>query len=257
MRQPAERNGPGGTSGDGRLAQRPCRWTARPAGRDDSTDAGLGDAGRRHDDRQCRLPQLSATSAAAHARRLGGDELSVRHRGCGAADRLAAPPLRDAAAVRRSIAAFVAASLFARWRPRRRDHPVSDTARDRRRRHPPAGQAILLDLYPERAAWPHAGDFGGHGDARPDIGPALGGIITDLASWRLGVRDQPAARRGCDLGHAARPGGSRSATVQAIDLLGVLLLSIGVGALQLWLSCGVGQSWLEFAGADRRERRSS
>src|SRR5204863_8397606 len=45
------------------------------------------------------LPQLQRDlGRRLYARRLGHDELSVRHRGRGAADRLAAPPLWDATA---------------------------------------------------------------------------------------------------------------------------------------------------------------
>jgi len=79
----------------------------------------------------------------------------------------------------------------------------------------------------------------------PILGPALGGIITDLASWRwVFAINLP-------LGAAAiwgmrRALANREPIVQApFDLAGVLLLSVGVAALQLGLSRGVGESWLD------------
>jgi MFS transporter, DHA2 family, multidrug resistance protein len=108
----------------------------------------------------------------------------------------------------------------------------------------PLAQAILLDLYPKRQHGRMLGIWGAVIMVGPIFGPALGGIITDLASWRwvfavnlpLGVlaiwgmrRVLPKTERGADM---------------AIDVLGIALLAIAVGALQLWLARGVGQDWL-------------
>jgi MFS transporter, DHA2 family, multidrug resistance protein len=109
----------------------------------------------------------------------------------------------------------------------------------------PLAQAILLDLYPREQHGRMLAYWGATVMLGPIIGPALGGIITDLASWRwVFAINLP-------LGAVAIWGMRRAlanpeATAHVpFDFLGVLLLSIGVGALQLSLSRGVGQSWLE------------
>jgi DHA2 family multidrug resistance protein len=109
----------------------------------------------------------------------------------------------------------------------------------------PLAQAILLDLYPRERHGRMLAYWGATVMLGPIVGPALGGIITDLASWRwvfainlpLGAVAIWGMRRAL-----ANP----TPTVrEPFDLLGVLLLSIGIGALQLCLSRGVGRSWLE------------
>jgi DHA2 family multidrug resistance protein len=108
----------------------------------------------------------------------------------------------------------------------------------------PLAQAILLDLYPRQQHGRMLGIWGATIMVGPILGPALGGIITDLASWRwvfainlpLGIlaiwgirRVLPKTEPGADL---------------SIDILGIALLATAVGALQLCLARGVGQSWL-------------
>src|SRR5262249_22194370 len=99
----------------------------------------------------------------------------------------------------------------------------------------PLAQAILLDIYPKEhhgrmLAWWCATIMVG-----PVLGPILGGLITDLASWRwifvlnvplgliaiLGLRRIPAT-----IDPTLRP---------RMDAVGMLLLVVGVGSLQLAL----------------------
>lgn len=108
----------------------------------------------------------------------------------------------------------------------------------------PLAQAILLDIYPKErhvrmlAIWGAALMIG------PIIGPLLGGIITDLVSWRgvfainlpLGLLVIALLR---SLKYRPEPTDN-----QAIDGISVVLLMIAVGALQLGLGRGVGRSWL-------------
>src|SRR5262245_8399850 len=99
----------------------------------------------------------------------------------------------------------------------------------------PLAQAILLDIYPERQHGRMLAIWGATIMAGPIMGPVLGGIITDLASWRwIFVLNLP-------LGLIAMAGlGYVPATCDKsregrIDGLGIALLVIGVGALQLSL----------------------
>src|SRR5207245_2808476 len=103
----------------------------------------------------------------------------------------------------------------------------------------------LLDLYPRAQHGRMLGIWGAMIMAGPILGPALGGIITDLASWRwvfvinlpLGILAIWGVRRVLP---KVKPIADRS-----IDMLGVALLAVAVGALQLCLERGVGRSWLQ------------
>jgi DHA2 family multidrug resistance protein len=108
----------------------------------------------------------------------------------------------------------------------------------------PLAQAILLDLYPRQQHGRMLGIWAAVTMVGPIFGPALGGIITDLASWRwvfainlpLGAwaiwgmrRALPKSELGADL---------------SIDMLGIALLATAVATSQLSLARGVGQYWL-------------
>jgi DHA2 family multidrug resistance protein len=108
----------------------------------------------------------------------------------------------------------------------------------------PLAQALLLDLYPRERHGRILAIWGAVLMTGPVFGPPLGGILTDLASWRavfvinlpLGLLIIAAVRH---LQQRDNP-----ATDRTIDGLGILLLMVGVGALQLCLERGVGRSWL-------------
>jgi MFS transporter, DHA2 family, multidrug resistance protein len=107
----------------------------------------------------------------------------------------------------------------------------------------PLAQAILLDIYPKQQHGRMLAIWGATIMAGPIMGPVLGGIITDIVSWRwIFVLNLP-------LGAIALAGlGQVPATAEPsretrIDGLGILLLVIGVGTLQLSLERSIGQTW--------------
>jgi MFS transporter, DHA2 family, multidrug resistance protein len=110
----------------------------------------------------------------------------------------------------------------------------------------PLGQAMLLDVYPQHRHGRILAILGATVMLGPVSGPALGGIITDLASWRwvfainlpLGALAIWGIVR-LSLGEA------KPAPDQPIDFIGILLLITGVGVLQLWLERTVSVAWLQ------------
>src|SRR5437763_7010731 len=110
----------------------------------------------------------------------------------------------------------------------------------------PLGQAMLLDVYPQHRHGRILAILGAVVMLGPVSGPALGGIITDLASWRwvfainlpLGALAIWGIRRVAFADVKAAPD-------QPIDFIGILLLITGVGILQLWLERTVSVAWLQ------------
>jgi DHA2 family multidrug resistance protein len=109
----------------------------------------------------------------------------------------------------------------------------------------PLGQAMLLDLHPPKrhgrilATWGSAIMLG------PILGPVIGGMVTDLISWRwVFAVHLPLGLFAIWGMHRALPRGE-SLTRTPIDAVGVLVLMISIGALQLCLSRGVNRDWLQ------------
>jgi DHA2 family multidrug resistance protein len=110
----------------------------------------------------------------------------------------------------------------------------------------PLGQAMLLDVYPQHRHGRILAILGATVMLGPVSGPALGGVITDLASWRW------AFAINLPLGALAIWGIRRlsfnelkPAPDQPIDFIGILLLIVGIGTLQLWLERTVSLAWLQ------------
>jgi DHA2 family multidrug resistance protein len=108
----------------------------------------------------------------------------------------------------------------------------------------PLSQAILLDIYPKQQHGRMLAVWGAALMVGPIIGPLAGGIATDLASWRLAfvinfpfgilaIWSMARVRFAPDAGQP-RP----------VDGMGLVLLIVAIGALQLCLERGVGRSWL-------------
>ena len=105
----------------------------------------------------------------------------------------------------------------------------------------PLAQAILLDLYPREQHGRMMAAWGATIMVGPIVGPLLGGVITDLASWRLVFAvNLPIAAVAI---WAMRRGLPKTAprADQPLDMIGVALLALAVGALQLLLTRHAGQ----------------
>jgi MFS transporter, DHA2 family, multidrug resistance protein len=108
----------------------------------------------------------------------------------------------------------------------------------------PLAQAILLDLYPKARHGKIMAIWGAALMVGPILGPVVGGVITDLASWRwVFVINLPL---GLIAIWCVWPLRSRAETKpeRRIDLIAILLLMMGVAALQLCLERGASRSWL-------------
>ena len=107
----------------------------------------------------------------------------------------------------------------------------------------PLAQAILLDLYPKRYHGRLLAIWGATIMAGPIMGPVLGGLITDLASWRWIFALNIPLGMIAILGLGQVPANSEPSGKARIDGLGILLLIVGIGSLQLSLERSIVQSW--------------
>ena len=107
----------------------------------------------------------------------------------------------------------------------------------------PLAQAILLDIYPKQDHGRMLAIWGATIMAGPVLGPILGGVITDLASWRwIFVLNVPlGVMAAWGLGQV--PASMEPRVKPRIDGAGLLLMVVGVGSLQLALERSIGQTW--------------
>lgn len=111
---------------------------------------------------------------------------------------------------------------------------------------PALTQAVLHDLYPRERHGRMLAIWGAVAMLGPIFGPALGGVITDLSSWRLvfavnlplGIVAVWRMRRLLPKAEAAGV---------PFDAVGLVLLIAGIGALQLALQRGIGHFRLRTA----------
>jgi DHA2 family multidrug resistance protein len=107
----------------------------------------------------------------------------------------------------------------------------------------PLSQAILLDIYPKPDHGRMLAIWGATIMAGPILGPIVGGLITDLASWRwIFVLNVPLGLIAIS-GLGQVPSTTETAVKPGIDGFGIALLVVGVGFLQLALERSIGQTW--------------
>jgi MFS transporter, DHA2 family, multidrug resistance protein len=107
----------------------------------------------------------------------------------------------------------------------------------------PLAQAIILDIYPKQDHGRMLAIWGAMIMVGPMLGPLLGGVITDFASWRwIFVLNAPLGAIAI-LGLGQVPSNIESSERAPIDGVGIALLVIGVGSLQLSLERSIGRLW--------------
>ncbi len=107
----------------------------------------------------------------------------------------------------------------------------------------PLSQAIILDIYPKQQHGRMLALWGATIMAGPMLGPLLGGVITDLASWRWIFAVNAPIGAIALLGAGSVPSRTAADRGGRIDGLGIALLVIAVGSLQLALQRSIGRIW--------------
>ena len=107
----------------------------------------------------------------------------------------------------------------------------------------PLAQAILLDIYPKQKHGRVLAVWGATIMAGPILGPLLGGIITDFASWRWIFALNVPLGFIAVLGLWRVPIPVADAKRPRIDGIGIALLVLAVGSLQLALQRSIGHGW--------------
>lgn len=114
----------------------------------------------------------------------------------------------------------------------------------------PLSQAVLLEAFPPADRGRAMGFWGLGIVVAPILGPVLGGWLTDNYSWRwvfyinipIGVLSVFLLRS-----FVHDPAYIKRAAGATIDYLGLLLMTVGIGALQIMLDKGQEDDWFESA----------
>ena len=107
----------------------------------------------------------------------------------------------------------------------------------------PLAQAIILDIYPKKDHARMLAIWGATIMVGPVFGPLLGGLITEMASWRwIFVLNAPFGAIAM-LGLRPVPSRVEESGGNSIDGVGLFLLVVGVGAMQLALQRSIGRIW--------------
>ena len=107
----------------------------------------------------------------------------------------------------------------------------------------PLSQAIILDIYPKHEHGRMLAIWGATIMAGPMLGPLLGGVITDLASWRWIFAVNAPIGAIALLGLGSVPSRPAPDGGGPIDGRGIALLVVAVAGLQLALQRSIGRIW--------------
>jgi DHA2 family multidrug resistance protein len=107
----------------------------------------------------------------------------------------------------------------------------------------PLSQAIILDIYPKSEHGRMLAIWGATIMAGPMLGPVLGGLITDISSWRWIFALNAPFGAVALLGLGAVPSATEPSGAGPIDGIGITMLAVATGSLQLALQRSIGQMW--------------
>lgn len=127
----------------------------------------------------------------------------------------------------------------------------------------PAGLALLLDAFPRSRHQTAIGTWGAVGGLAAAVGPALGAVLIEAFGWRavfyvnvpvalaalvIGARVLPESTPSPALVHSAHgPLGPGEVPAARVDVIGVPLASVGVGAIILGIVQGETWGWASAA----------
>lgn len=107
----------------------------------------------------------------------------------------------------------------------------------------PMSQAIILDIYPKQEHGRMLAIWGATIMAGPMLGPLLGGVITDIASWRWIFALNVPLGAVALMGLRAVPSSTEPISGDRVDRWGIVMLVIATGSLQFVLQRSIGQIW--------------
>ena len=109
----------------------------------------------------------------------------------------------------------------------------------------PLSQAVLMDVYPPEEQGPAMAIWGMGAILGPIVGPALGGWLTQNFEWRWVFYINLPLGLLAGLGVFFFIHGKPQANKTPFDFTGFALLSLAIGAFQLFLDRGANKAWFE------------
>ena len=108
----------------------------------------------------------------------------------------------------------------------------------------PAGLALLLDAFPRSRHQTAIGAWGAMGGLAAAVGPAIGAVLIEAFGWRaVFYVNVPAALTALVVGARVLPESTGEVSETRVDVIGVPLASVGVGAVILGIVQGETWGW--------------
>ncbi len=108
----------------------------------------------------------------------------------------------------------------------------------------PAGMALLLDAFPRSRHQTAIGTWGATGGLAAALGPALGAVLIEAFGWRaVFYVNVPVALTALVVGARVLPESVGEVSETRVDMIGVPLASVGVGAVILGIVQGETWGW--------------